>query len=204
MTAVTFATVQQCGSEPVARRRGRPPAVTHASIADAVLAVGFSGLTYAAVGERLDVSLATLFRHVRGRDELSRLGLDLALRRHPWPDVVGPWRSMLESWAVSAWTLWEQHPGAVVELSRGVLPPALGQLSGQVRDALVDAGFTPGNAVRAVDLAFGLVTDVRPTPEAADTDDGAGPRERFLGTLRVVLAGVEVELAPRCALADAS
>jgi hypothetical protein len=55
-----------------------------------------------------------------------------------------------------------------------------------------------------VDLVFGLVTDVRPTPEAADTDDGAGPRERFLGTLRVVLAGVEVELAPRCALADAS
>lgn len=155
------------------RRRGRPPTVNQELIADAVLHVGFVGLTYAAVSERLGVSLATLFRHVRGRDELSRLGLDLAMRRHEWPRLDGPWRPMLEAWAVSAWTLWAAHPGAAVEVSRGVVPPAVVQLSDQVSAALLDAGFTVDNAVRAVDLVFDLVTDSRRGVEALDLEQSS-------------------------------
>lgn len=163
----------------VRRRRGRPPTVDRTRIAEAVLDVGFGGLTYAAVGERLRVSLATLFRHVRGRDELSRLGLDLAVRRHAWPGLDGPWRDVLEQWAVATWQLWAQYPGAATEVSRGVVPPAVVQLSDQVSAALLHAGFTPGNAVRAVDLVFDLATDSR---RGADAFDEAGSDDD--GTMR--------------------
>lgn len=210
MTAVTFAPPQLTACAAVARRRGRPPRVDRGMIAEAVLAVGFDDLTYAAVGSRLRVSLATLFRHVRGRDELSRVGLDLAMRRHAWPDLDGPWRSMLEAWALAAWQLWAQHPGAVVEVSRGVVPPTVVHLTDQVGLALQRAGFTSEDAMRAVDLVFDLVTDSRrgvemlaqefaePSLMRGAMDDAirADPLAWFTGKLDVVLAGIAAQLAP--------
>jgi AcrR family transcriptional regulator len=210
MTAVTFAPPHLTPRPPVARRRGRPPRVDREMIAEAVLDVGFDDLTYAAVGSRLRVSLATLFRHVRGRDELSRVGLDLAVRRHVWPDLDGPWRSMLEIWALAAWQLWAQHPGAVVEVSRGVVPPTVAHLTDEVGSALQRAGFTAENAMRAVDLVFDLVTDSRRGVEmlaqglpesslmrgAMDDAIRADPLAWFTGKLDVVLAGIAAQLAP--------
>ncbi len=207
MTAVTLAPLMP--PMPLApagarRRRGRPPRVNVDMIAQAVLDVGFVRLTYACVGERLGVSLATLFRHVRGRDELSRLGLDLAIRRHEWPGLDQPWRPLLAAWAESAWLLWADHPGAAVEVSRGVIPPAAQQLTDEVSAALVRVGFTPTCAARAVDLVFDLATDSRRSAETIDTRRG-DPHELFAGKLQVVLAGIEAELAPvHRGLADVS
>lgn len=92
------------------------------AIATAVIAVGFRDLTFAAVAERLGVGQATLYRHASNRDELVRLGLDRALRIAEWPEEDGEWRPLLERWAIAAWRVWEQHPGAVLELTRGVVP----------------------------------------------------------------------------------
>ncbi|HEY0188084.1 MAG TPA: helix-turn-helix domain-containing protein [Cellulomonas sp.] len=226
---------------PEPRRRGRPVEVDPDRIARAVLDVGFDGLTFAAVADRAGIAQATLYRHAPNRDELVRLGMDLALRGYPWPSLDGPWREVLERWALASWRAWEAHPGAVVEATRGVVPPSLVQLSDEIAVALMRAGFGPAQAVLAVDLVFDLAADNRRGVEdlartgtdgsseamrlrldaqwrAADTspETGGGPtrQERrqvrdamveairqepvqwFLGKLRVVLAGIERELAP--------
>lgn len=203
------------------------------AIATAVIAVGFHELTFAAVAEKLGVGQATLYRHASNRDELVRLGLDRVVRTAEWPDLEGEWRPLLERWAVAAWRLWEQHPGAVIELTRGVVPWSIVMLSDRVGTALVERGFTARAAVLAVDLVFDLTADSRrgveildapiaaqngrvrevlekqwrtPSAEAPDSIAAqvheemilaitAGPFDWFQGKLRVVLVGIEHELA---------
>lgn len=142
--------------------------------------MGFHDLTFAAVAERLGVGQATLYRHASNRDELVRLGLDRVLRTAEWPDVDGEWRPLLERWAIAAWRVWEQHPGAVLELTRGVVPWSIVRLSDRVGTALVERGFTARAAVLAVDLVFDLTADSRRGVEILDapmvTQDG-GVRE---------------------------
>lgn len=147
-----------------------------AAIATAVIEVGFRDLTFAAVAEKLGVGQATLYRHASNRDELVRLGLDQVLRTAEWPDVDGEWRPLLERWAIAAWRVWEQHPGAVLELTRGVVPWSIVMLSDRVGTALVERGFTARAAVLAVDLVFDLTADSRRGVEILDapmvTQDG--------------------------------
>lgn len=137
-------------------------------IAAAVLEVGFVDLTFAAIAERLGVGQATLYRHAASRDELVRLGLDLALRQYPWPDLDGEWRPLLERWAIASWRAWEKHPGAVLEVARGVVPPSVVGLSDAVGAALVARGVTARAAVLAVDLVFDLTADSRRGVETLD------------------------------------
>ncbi|MGO1264540.1 MAG: TetR/AcrR family transcriptional regulator [Brevibacterium aurantiacum] len=232
----------QVSDRPAKRGPGRPQALAGDAIAEAVLATGFTGLTFAAVAGRLGVGQATLYRHAANRDELVRLGLDLALRRTKWPDLDGSWRPLLERWALVSWHAWEAHPGAVLEATRGVIPASMIQLSDRVGVALVNRGFTPRNAVLAVDLVFDLVADsrrgvetlagaleaeflpVRQTMErhwSAHRDSTHGDSDHlgvdevtaqlrdemvraireepvvwFRGKLRIVLTGIEQELAP--------
>lgn len=215
------------------RRPGRPPALDADAIAAAVIEVGFRDLTFASVAERLGVGQATLYRHASNRDELVRLGLDRVLRTAEWPGLDGEWRPLLERWALAAWRVWEQHPGAVIELTRGVVPWSIVMLSDRVGTALVERGFTARAAVLAVDLVFDLTADSRRgveildapmtaqdgkvreilekqwrTPSAAGPESAAAqvheemvlaitadPFEWFHGKLRIVLAGIERELA---------
>ncbi len=166
---------------PAGRRGpGRPPVLTADAIARAVLDLGFPGLTFAAVAERLGVGQATLYRHASNRDELVRLGLDLALREHEWPDLDGPWRPLLERWAIASWRAWEKYPGAVRETGDAALPPSIVELTDRVGRALVARGFIPRSAVLAVDLVFDLVADSKRGAETFDAiaeDEEEGLRD---------------------------
>lgn len=153
---------------PSRRGPGRPVAVDADAIARAVLDVGFLELTFAAVAARLGVGQATLYRHARTRDELVRLGLDLALRRGEWPGLDGDWHPLLERWAIASWRIWEQHPGAAAEVARGVIPASIVTIADSVAAALVERGFSPTAAVLAVDLVFDLAADSRRGAEAFD------------------------------------
>jgi AcrR family transcriptional regulator len=156
---------------------GRPPAVDGEAIARVVLSVGFSDLTFATVAARLGVGQATLYRHAPNRDELVRLGLDLALRTEEWPDLTGHWRPLLERWSIASWRAWERHPGAVIEAARGIYPPSIVALSDGVAAALVAQGFTASAAVLAVDLVFDLAADSRRGVESYDAPAPAGDGE---------------------------
>ncbi|GAA1641127.1 hypothetical protein GCM10009828_082150 [Actinoplanes couchii] len=228
------------------------------AIAAAVLAVGFRDLTFTAVAAHLRIGQATLYRHAANRDELVRLGLDLAVNRVTWPGLEGPWREVMETWALAAWHAYAGHPGAAAEMTRGVVPHSVLLLSDKLGAMLIGHGFRPADAVLAVDLVFDLAVDHRRgvedlgvdlrrgvedlavdhrrgvedltvgdpavvedgrktmrdhvetqwaapvdgTPEAAIRAEmlraiRADPIDWFHGKLRVVLAGIASELAPR-------
>ncbi len=145
----------------VTGRRGRPPRVSRDEIADAVVTVGFSTLTFAAVRENLGVGETTLYRHAPDRDHLVRLGLDLIITNADWPSLDGDWEPVLRSYACAAWNLFADHPGSAGEVSRGVVPFGIMRLLDDLCAVLMRAGFSAENAVLACDVVFDLVTDNR-------------------------------------------
>jgi len=166
------------------RRRGRPPLLTHEAIARAVLDVGFPGLTFAAVRERLGVGETTLYRHARDRDALVRLALDYAIEQADWPVMTGSWRAVIESYALAAWHAWEAHPGAATEAARGVVPLGVMRLTDDLCAMLMRQGFTAENAVLTCDVVFDLVNDNRRGVEHIDAAvPGAGPGREHLHRL---------------------
>lgn len=164
--------------------RGRPPAVTREAIAEAVLAIGFQHLTFAAVRESLGISEMTLFRHVKDRDGLVRIALDRVIDRVEWPPLDRPWPVVLEQYAFVAWHAFEAHPGSATEIARGVVPVGVLRMSDDLCATLTRQGFTTTNAVLACDAVFDLVTDQRRGVEHIDhlTDDN-GPSRAHLRAL---------------------
>lgn len=142
-------------------RIGRPPALTRAQVADAVIAIGFVDLTFAAVRQRLEVGQTTLFRHVADRDELVRIGLTRLVEQAPWPSRDGGWRDVLTQHALALWQLLAAHPGSAAEMARGVVPLSLMQLTDDLCAVLLRQGFTPAHAILACDIVFDMVIDNR-------------------------------------------
>jgi AcrR family transcriptional regulator len=153
----------------VTGRRGRPPRVSRDDIADAVVSVGFSALTFAAVREHLGVGETTLYRHAPDRDHLVRLGLDLIIENANWPSLGGDWESVLRRYACAAWNLFADHPGSAGEVSRGVVPFGIMRLLDDLCAVLMRAGFSAENAVLACDVVFDLVADNRRGVEHFDS-----------------------------------
>ena len=63
------------------RRVGRPPQISRQAIAEAAQQVGLGNLTLKAVADHLGVSVAGLYHHIRGKEDLLRLAADQALLR---------------------------------------------------------------------------------------------------------------------------
>lgn len=142
-------------------RIGRPPILTRAAIAQAVIDVGFADLTIAAVRDRLGVGQTTLYRYAADRDELVRIGLSHLLEHAAWPSREGPWREVLSQHALALWHLWANHPGSATEASRGIVPLDMLRLFDDLAVVLLRQGFTPADSVLACDIVFDLVTDNR-------------------------------------------
>jgi len=151
--------------------------LTRDAIARAVLEVGFPALTFAAVRDLLGVGQTTLFRHARDRDELVRLALDYAIEQVDRPPLTGPWRGVLEAYALAAWHAWERYPGSATEAARGIVPYGVMRLNDDLCAMLLRHGFTAEHAVLATDIVFDLVTDNRRGVEHIDhvvADAGPG------------------------------
>src|SRR5690606_20701482 len=127
---------------------------------DAVIRVGFDDLTVAAVAEELKVNTATLYRYVSGRSELIAMGVDRILSRLEWPAPAEDWRAYLEA---NAWTLWRTlsaHRGlATVFLTAYHASEHVVRHVDEVVRVLIGLGFTPEDAVLAMDMVFDLASD---------------------------------------------
>ncbi len=64
---------------------GRPPRISRQMIAEAANEIGLDGLTLRAVADHLDVTIAALYHHVSGKDDLMRAGGRVLGRDRPDP-----------------------------------------------------------------------------------------------------------------------
>jgi AcrR family transcriptional regulator len=159
---------------------GRPARISREAIAEAADALGLEDLTLRAVADRLGVSVASLYHHVDGKDDLLRLAAEHAAARHRIPEHRG------EHWA--AWLLaWAQHnrgsfvaePALLSQYLDGAISVEVITESTEVMlGPLVEQGFTEAEAMNAYQLvtACALGSAVHAIREAraldADTEPG--------------------------------
>ena len=112
--------------------------------------VGLDELTMRRLAERLDVTAASLYRHVRNKDELLALLGDEISAEIPFVDAAGsPWRQLTEmAWNVRRGLLAHRDAARVLANSPPVGPRRLKHIEAVLR-ALRAAGLKERDAARA-------------------------------------------------------
>jgi AcrR family transcriptional regulator len=154
---------------PAQRKRvGRPPRITRAAIADAVLELGDDDLTMKRVATHLGVSVPGLYHYVKGRDDLVRLAAQQALARVRMPEDTGQhWSTWLREWARYTRDVMKDRPELLNQFANGGLDDdRLIEVAGRALDALRRGGFEPDPALHAWEavntLALGsAIEDIR-------------------------------------------
>lgn len=205
-------------------RRGRKAILTREMIADAALAIGFDNITMTNVADRLGVSHAALYTHVRDRADLVVAAVDRLAAGIDWPPPDPDWDAYLRAEAAAIYRAMFDHPGLTAALDEADdVPEVFKQHLAEVHAHLVSLGFDPTDAFLAIDLVADLAGDsaqrsaqlVRRGDEARrelgeawskgyDEDlrilmaDAlvADPMQWFDAKLNIVMAGIEVRLAP--------
>ncbi|GAA1933983.1 TetR/AcrR family transcriptional regulator C-terminal domain-containing protein [Kitasatospora viridis] len=129
-------------------------ALTREAIARAARRVleqeGIAGLSMRKVAAELDVKAASLYWHVRNKEELLDLLADELLADAEAPPREGPWRDQFREYCV----IYRQHlhgirDSAKVVCGRFVLGPNILRLLEEQLDRLREAGFSPEDAALA-------------------------------------------------------
>lgn len=132
------------------RRRPRPGGLSSARIVEAALCLlredGLDALTLRSVAERLDTTIASLYRHIASRDELIALIADHVMRDIRVDRTGRGWRADIETLMRDMHRLTLDQP----------LPPS----------ARSRSGYGP-NMLRVVDAALGLFLEAGLTEEQA-------------------------------------
>ena len=156
------------------RTVGRPPRISREDIADAALAIGLSSVKMKAVGERLGVDHSSLYRHVKGRDELIFMALDRAVSKLDWEQDPADWRDFLRSRAMAVWALCAAYPGLASSLrAMTTIPPSV--IAGYARACrrLEEHGFAMDDAVLIIDGIMDMTVGCASRWEQLLENDGA-------------------------------
>lgn len=107
-----------------APRVGRPPRVTVAAIIEAARDIGLDHVTLKEIADRLGVALATLYRHVKNRDELVRLAaFEAALERRLPDSAHAHWTELATRYAETLFESFLAEPQMIAELLKGRIGP---------------------------------------------------------------------------------
>jgi AcrR family transcriptional regulator len=140
------------------RRAGRPPRIDRAAIAHAVGEIPVDELSVRAVADRLGVSVAALYYHVSGREELTLLAAEQSIDRIPLPaDRDQHWAVWLYEWAEYARRAFGSDPTLLSRFIDGGI--GLDRMVDHVETALalcVRNGFTEQEALDAYNLVSGV------------------------------------------------
>jgi AcrR family transcriptional regulator len=105
-------------------RVGRPRRVQMQAVIDAAIEIGLDQVTLKQVAERIGVAPATLYMHVRNRDELVRLAtFQLMLSRRMPSAEVAHWSALAALYAEALYEAFLAQPLLLHELLRGRLGP---------------------------------------------------------------------------------
>jgi AcrR family transcriptional regulator len=156
-------------------RRGRPPRIDRAAIAQAAAEIPLSDLTLRSVADRLGVSVPGLYHYVQGRDELLALAAEQSVRRLPLPVDRGQhWAVWLYEWAVYTRSAFVSDPGLLRQYTDGAI--GMEVMADNIETALalcVRQGFSASEALNAYHLvqecALGAaVSQIREDQERAE------------------------------------
>jgi AcrR family transcriptional regulator len=146
-------------------------------IAQAAQELGLEGLTLKAVADHLGVSVAALYHHVSGKEDLMRLAAEHSTRAVPLPVDHGQhWAQWLLDWARYNLDIFTAQPGLLAQyLEGGIdLEPVVGNLDTML-SVLVREGFSVEDANNAYELviacALGMVVGTT-WEHASARDDG--------------------------------
>ena len=129
---------------------GRPARIDLKAIVDAALQIGLDRVTMKAVAEKLDVGIATLYQHVRNRDDLLRMGaLRLSLTRRTPEDSDQHWADLATLYAKSLYEVLVAEPQLIAEVMKGGYGPDTEvDFLEQFLAAMQQRGFSPQDGVR--------------------------------------------------------
>jgi AcrR family transcriptional regulator len=158
---------------------GRPPRVDREAIADAVLEIGLSRATMAAVANHLGISVPGLYYHVRNRKELLLLAAERSLAAVAVPEDRGQhWTEWLREWARYSHQVLADEPEVFRQYLEGALATErVVEVADSVIQVLARHGFEPREALAAW-AAVGSIavgTAAQAVGQAAATAAGRPP-----------------------------
>lgn len=141
-------------------RAGRPARISREDVAEAALTIGLGKVTLAEIGKRLGVDHSSLYRHVKGRDDILLAAADRAIATLRWERETADWRSYLEGAAEAVWELYARHPGLADAIrAMEVTPPAGVRAFSTACRRLEAFGFAPQDAVLVMDSIMDMTND---------------------------------------------
>ncbi len=162
------------------RKAGRPPRISRAMIAEAAHELGLEGLTLKAVADHLGVSVAALYHHVSGKEDLMRVAAEHSTRAVPLPVDHGQnWAQWLLDWANYNRAIFTAQPGLLGQyLEGGIGADLVVERLDTILAVLVREGFSVQAAHTAYELvsscALGMIVGMKweeaIAGEAADTE----------------------------------
>ena len=137
-------------------RVGRPPRINREMIAAAAHELGLDGLTLKAVADHLDVSIAALYHHVSGKDDLMRLAAEYSAGKVPLPEDRGQhWALWLLEWARYNRDAFLAQPGLLAQYLEGAISAE--SIAGNV-DVILGNLVRQGFSITEANAAYDLVT----------------------------------------------
>ncbi len=167
-------------AKPAAARRkaGRPPRISKAMIAEAAHDLGLDGLTLKAVADHLGVSVAALYHHVSGKEELMRMAAERSTRAVPLPvDNGQSWAQWLRDWANYNRAVFSMQPGLLSQYIDGAITPAVVV---ENLDTILGVLVREGFSIAQANAAYGLVSSyVLGTVVGASWEHAVGGRASY-------------------------
>jgi len=142
------------------QKPGRPARISRAAIAECALEVGLDSATMVTIAGRLGVDHSSLYRHVKGRDDIISAAIDVAVERIDWTPPVRDWREAVEMTAEAAWAMYESHPGLAEAIrTLETTPPAIVRAFAAMCHRLEGFGFARLDAILVVDTVMDMTND---------------------------------------------
>jgi AcrR family transcriptional regulator len=156
-------------------------------IAEAAHELGLEGLTLRAVADHLDVSIAALYHHVSGKDDLMRLAAEHSVAQISIPQDRGQhWAVWLHEWATYNRDIFLAQPPLLAQYVDGAIPaevivPNVDRILG----VLVRQGFglLDANAAYELVTACALGAAVATTRERVAAESGRTLRAMYADVL---------------------
>lgn len=141
-------------------RIGRPARISREAIAEAALVIGLDQVTVQKIAQTLGVDHSSLYRHVRGRQDILMAAADLAIARLDWQVDTDDWRQLLRSAAHAVWALYQANPG-LAEAIRNLdeTPPSGVMAFARTVQRLEACGFSLADALLVVDSIMDMTAD---------------------------------------------